>query len=156
MADYLAYWKIENVREVQNTPNWSHACWGSGRRDFRTRFSRGDRIFFTTIDEQGDHIIFSEIILDRYSGSKEDTEKQVPFSLSEVPFDSYWMGQEPWRRHFEIPFGDLALTLEFKSRRSLPRGYNGQNLQSIRELTPQDTSAIEELLDEFLVQNQFS
>jgi hypothetical protein len=150
MANYLVYWKIENVREAQNTPNWSHACWGSGRKDFGTRFSNGDRIFFTTIDEQGDHIIFSEMVLDRYSGSKEDTEKRVPFSLSGVPFDSFWMGREPWGRHFEVPFRNLAMTLEFKSGKRLPQGYDGQNLQSIRELTPLDTSSIEKLLDTFL------
>mgnify|MGYP007008467782 CR=1 FL=1 len=149
MTDYLVYWKIGNVREALRTQNWSHACWGSGRGDFETKFAAGDRIYFNTIDEEGHHYVFSKMVLDRYSGSKEDTDKMVPFSLYQVPFNSYWMGGEPWVVPCLIPFGSLARTLDFKSGRVLPPGYNGQHLQAIRELTQTDSLAIEQLISSF-------
>ena len=150
MASYHAYWTIENVRMAENTPNWSHACWGSNRENFATMFESGDVVYFSTIDEDGYHSLFSKLVLDRFTGGKEETESLIPFSLTNVPFDSYWMGKEPWNRLFDVPFNQLAGTLDFASGKKLPVDYTGQHLQTIRELTQSDVAAIEELIEAYV------
>ena len=150
MASYHAYWTIDNVRMAENTPNWSHACWGSNRENFPTMFEAGDVIYFSTIDEGGQHSLFSKLVLDRFTGTRDQTEPLIPFSLTNVPFDSYWMGKKPWSTLFDIPFKELALTLDFASGNKLPPDYTGQHLQSIRELTSDDVLAIEELIEAYI------
>ena len=51
---------------------------------------------------------------------------------------------------FDIPFKELALTLDFASGNKLPPDYTGQHLQSIRELTSDDVLAIEELIEAYI------
>ena len=146
MSDYLVYWGIDDVRDVDKTDGWRHACWGSRVRNFDSRFNEGDRIYFTTIDEGGHHYLFSKMVLDFFSGSKSKTEPMLPFSLSETPFESFWMGKKPWGDTFRIPFRSLAMTLEFASGKALPQGFTGQNLQAIRKLTSSDSASIERLM----------
>ena len=147
MTSYHAYWTIDNVRMAENTPNWSHACWGSNRDNFESMFSTGDVIYFSTIDEKGHHSLFSKLILDRFTGVKSETESLIPFSLTNVPFNSYWLGKKPWGTLFDIRFNDLALILEFASGKKLPGNYTGQHLQTIRELSENDVMAIEDLIE---------
>jgi len=113
-------------------------------------FEHGDLIYFSTIDESGRHSLFSKLVLDRFTGTREQTEPLIPFSLTNVPFDAYWMGKKPWNTLFDIPFRELALTLDFASGKKLPPNYNGQNLQKIRELTSEDVLAIEELIEAYI------
>ena len=150
MASYHAYWTIDNVRMAENTPNWSHACWGSNRENFENMFSEGDVIYFSTIDENGYHSLFSRLILGRFTGTKSQTEPLIPFSLTNVPFDSYWLGKKPWNILFDIPFNELALTLEFTSGKKLPDDYTGQHLQTIREISEDDSMSIEDLIDAYV------
>lgn len=135
---------------AENTPNWSHACWGSNRENFSTMFKQGDVIYFSTIHNAGQHSLFSKLILDRFTGSKKQTEELIPFTLTDVPFDAYWLGKKPWSKLFDIPFRELALTLNFASGIKLPPNYNGQYLQAIRELTSEDEHAIEALIEAYL------
>ena len=60
------------------------------------------------------------------------------------------MGKKPWSTLFDIPFKELALTLDFASGNKLPPDYTGQHLQSIRELTSDDVFAIEELIEAYI------
>ncbi len=150
MASYHAYWTIDNVRMAENTPNWSHACWGSNRENFESMFSTGDVIYFSTIDESGHHSLFSKLILDRFTGVKSETESLIPFPLTNVPFNSYWLGKKPWGTLFDVRFNELALTLEFASGKKLPVNYTGQHLQTIRELSDDDVMAIEDLIEVYV------
>ena len=150
MASYHAYWTIDNVEMAENTPNWCHACWGSNKKNFETLFSSGDVIYFSTIDEVGYHSLFSRLILDRFTGGKKETESLIPFSLTNVPFNSYWLGMKPWGVLFDVPFNELALTLDFASGKKLPENYTGQHLQTIRELSQDDVTAIEKLIEVYV------
>ena len=60
------------------------------------------------------------------------------------------MGKKPWSTLFDIPFRELALSLDFASGNKLPPDYTGQHLQSIRELTSEDVLAIDDLIEAYI------
>ena len=145
-SSYLVYWKIENVRLAESTPNWCHACWGSDRRNFESWFEKGDIVYFVTTDEDGYHSLFSKITLDSFIGSKADAEDVVPFSLTSVDFETYWLAKKPWSQLFDVPFGEIALELNFESGNKLPPDFTGQNLQTPRKLIISDVELLEDLI----------
>ena len=145
-SSYLVYWRIENVRLAGSTPNWCHACWGSNRKNFESLFDEGDTIYFVTTDEDGYHSLFSKITLDSYLGSKEEAEDAVPFSLTSVDFATYWLAKKPWPQLFDVPFGEIALDLEFESGNKLPADFTGQNLQTPRRLRIPDVKLLDDLI----------
>ena len=145
-SSYLVYWKIENVRLAESTPNWCHACWGSDRRNFESWFEKGDIVYFVTTDEDGYHSLFSKITLDSFIGSKADAEDVVPFSLTSVDFETYWLAKKPWSQLFDVPFGEIALELNFESGNKLPPDFTGQNLQTPRKLIISDVGLLDDLI----------
>jgi hypothetical protein len=60
------------------------------------------------------------------------------------------LGKKPWNTLFDVPFNELALTLEFVSGKKLPDNYTGQHLQAIRELSEDDVLAIEDLIEAYV------
>ena len=70
----------------------------------------------------------------------------MPFSLTSVDFETYWLAKKPWSQLFDVPFGEIALELNFESGNKLPRDFTGQNLQTPRKLIISDVELLEDLI----------
>jgi len=149
MTAWLVYWTEENISMAETTPGWEHSCWGSDRANLETNWQNGDVVYFTNIDSNNYHSMFSRLVLNEFVGSKKEAQSKINHQLTNVEFEKYWIGHKPWAELEDIPFRELAMTLEFITKNgkisTLKYGYNAQALQTPRRLTEESAEAVEAL-----------